>query len=147
MDLTQAYPRSPYEQLDGLTWLPRMIDKARAHVAGTVGEYSYPCGMDRAALDFYGVSAEAILDLIRAEASDEAIARYVRAHMFPRSTDELEAFRFGLLFAPPQEDEHCALLEQLRSEMGPKGRTIRTFAEAIAIDENWPIPKSHVEAP
>lgn len=139
MDLTKLYPRSPYEELDGLTWLPRMIDKARAHLAGTLGEYSYPCGMDRAALDFYGVSADALLDLIREDATDEAIARFVRAHMVPRSADDLEAFRLRLLFTPPQEDEHCALLEQLRNEMGPKGRSITTFAEAIAVDENWPV--------
>src|ERR1017187_7946969 len=40
MDLTKAYPRSPNEMLD-LPMLPRTIDKARAVLDGTLGEYVY----------------------------------------------------------------------------------------------------------
>jgi hypothetical protein len=34
MDLTQTVPRSPYETLGGIVFLPRAIDKMRAHLAG-----------------------------------------------------------------------------------------------------------------
>ena len=36
-DLTKEFPRSPLEELDGLPWLPRMVDKVRALQAGTIG--------------------------------------------------------------------------------------------------------------
>lgn len=142
MDLTSTHPRSPYDQLDGLPWLPRMIDKARAHAAGTLGEYSYPCGMDRATLDFYGIAPDTFLQLVQREPTDQGIAAYVRTHMSPRSPEEIAVFRNGLLFLPPRDDEPCALLEQLCQELAPGGRAITTFAEAIAVDEGWPIPKA-----
>jgi len=45
-DLTQSPPRSPRVRLGGFAHLPRLIDKARATLAGTNGEYNYDCGMD-----------------------------------------------------------------------------------------------------
>lgn len=141
MDLTQTHPRSPYAELDGLPWLPRMIDKARAAAAGSLGDYSYPCGMDEAALSFYGFEAQAFLEVVKTSASDEAVLRHVRAQMVSRSMAEIEAFRRKLLFLPPQDDERCSLLDAIRAEMGPKGVEVTTFAEAIALDEGWAVPK------
>ncbi|MBI5777374.1 MAG: DUF5069 domain-containing protein, partial [Nitrospirae bacterium] len=43
MDLRKNYPRSPREKLAGYVHLPRMIDKCRASLAGTEGDYIYPC--------------------------------------------------------------------------------------------------------
>ena len=39
MDLTRDAPRSPYESLGGIVFVPRAIDKGRADLAGTLGEY------------------------------------------------------------------------------------------------------------
>ena len=39
MDLTRDVPRSPYEKLGGIVFLPRSIDKGRAELAGTLGDY------------------------------------------------------------------------------------------------------------
>ena len=38
-NLTQHPPRSPRVRLGGYTILPRLLDKARAVIAGTAGEY------------------------------------------------------------------------------------------------------------
>ncbi len=76
MDLTRSFPRSPWLALDGYTWLPRLIDKARAHLAGTLGDYHYG---DTAPMDAYffqatGITADAFLACVATEPSDEAIA-------------------------------------------------------------------------
>ena len=52
MDLRNSYPRSVHEPLGGYVHLGRMIDKARAKHAGTLGEYIYPCPLDHRLLDF-----------------------------------------------------------------------------------------------
>lgn len=39
IDLRTRPPRHPLAQLDGLVMLPRTIDKARALLAGTIGDY------------------------------------------------------------------------------------------------------------
>ena len=45
-DLSKTPPRSPRERLGGFVIAARMLDKARADLAGTQGEYNYyPCGL------------------------------------------------------------------------------------------------------
>ncbi len=58
-DLTQHPPRSPRVRLGGFVILPRMLDKGRATIAGTTGEYRYACPLDQRFLDFAGIDPEA----------------------------------------------------------------------------------------
>lgn len=81
MDLTRDVPRSPFEELRGYSWLPRMIDKARAMYAGTLGDYSpYPCPGDRLFLSHFALDPAPLGDLIKGGASDDEILAYVQAH-------------------------------------------------------------------
>jgi Domain of unknown function (DUF5069) len=59
-DLTQRPPRSPRQRLGGYALLPRMLDKGRATLAGTNGEYHYACPNDQRFLEFAGVDPEAL---------------------------------------------------------------------------------------
>ena len=52
MDLTQSFPRSPKMKMSGLVMVPRMIDKARAYNAEALGEYIFPCPLDKIILKF-----------------------------------------------------------------------------------------------
>ena len=45
------------DTLEGYAWLPRIIDKARAADAGTLGGYVHPCPVDRRCLDLLGIEA------------------------------------------------------------------------------------------
>ena len=60
MDLTQSFPRSPKVQLAGLVHLPRMLDKAGAFNAGTLGEYYFPCPLDDIILEFLQTDSESL---------------------------------------------------------------------------------------
>ena len=60
MDLRTTHPRSPREKLAGYAHLARIIDKCRAVLAGTQGDYIYPCPMDKRLLDFAGLAAVAM---------------------------------------------------------------------------------------
>ncbi len=42
-DLTVKVPRGLYAELEGYAWLPRMLDKGRATLAGTAGGYPFGC--------------------------------------------------------------------------------------------------------
>ena len=54
-DLTKRPPRSARVRLGGYVILPRCLDKLRATLAGTVGEYHYACPLDRRfPIDFAG---------------------------------------------------------------------------------------------
>lgn len=94
MDLTQSYPRSPRAKLMGLPMLPRTIDKARALIAGTIGEYVYgeKSSFDMALLDFLGVTPAAFLEGVRASKDDAGVEAWIRANARPIAPAEAEAF-------------------------------------------------------
>jgi hypothetical protein len=57
-NLTHEEPEAMDATIAGYPWLPRMIDKARASQAGTLGSYyRYPCPIDTACLDLLGIDA------------------------------------------------------------------------------------------
>lgn len=93
MDLTKQAPRSPYERLGGVVWLPRIIDKARARLAGTLGDYNFapPKRMDSYFLHKTGVDAEAFLEAVRQNPSDEGVVAWFEAHQ-KLTPEEKETF-------------------------------------------------------
>ena len=94
MDLTKTYPRSPNDRLLDLPMLPRTIDKARAALDGTLGEYVFGAksSFDMALLDFLGLTPERFLDGVRQSPDDPAVTAWLRAHARRAMPAEVEAF-------------------------------------------------------
>lgn len=72
-------------------WLPRFIDKARHHFAGMLAEdfqraFCSPLGIDGVFFAHFALKKEEILEAIRREKSDEAIAAWFVAR--PESGEE-----------------------------------------------------------
>src|ERR1043166_9772446 len=59
-NLTQRPPRSPRVRLGGYVSLGRILDKGRAEIAGTAGEYKYNNPMDHHWFRFTGITADAL---------------------------------------------------------------------------------------
>ena len=57
-DLTKVAPRSAYEKINGYGILARAIDKGRATIAGTNGEFNFDCPVDNKLLHFVGLKGE-----------------------------------------------------------------------------------------
>src|SRR5574342_615529 len=97
MDLQKNFPRSMRVKLVGYVHLARMIDKCRAVLAGTEGEYIYPCPMDERLLEFAGITADQFTAAVKSNQTDEGVAAWfcktVRAH----PTAELEAWNRMML--------------------------------------------------
>ena len=76
----------------GLPMLPRTIDKARAKLAGTLGEYVYGAksSFDVALLAFLGLTPEQFLDGVRQSPDDAAMERWLRANARQFTTREAE---------------------------------------------------------
>jgi quercetin dioxygenase-like cupin family protein len=79
-DLTREAPRGTGDTLDGYAWLPRMLDKARATLAGTAGDYLFGCPVDHTCLARLGVPPEVVLDLAERYDDDNAVLDALRAH-------------------------------------------------------------------
>ena len=69
-ELTIHPPRSPRVRLGGYTILPRLLDKARAVIAGTAGEYKYNNPNDGHFFRFTGISPEALMEQVRTGTGD-----------------------------------------------------------------------------
>jgi quercetin dioxygenase-like cupin family protein len=74
-------------ELEGYAWIPRMLDKARATLAGTAGGYQFGCPVDHTCMARLGVSPELVLDLAAAHSDDHAVLAELRRHGIPDARD------------------------------------------------------------
>ena len=80
LDLTKNYPRSPRETLAGYVIAARMLDKCRAVLAGTAGEYHFDCPLDNQFLGFAGIDAEQFKAFVATGATDVEVAGWIEQH-------------------------------------------------------------------
>ena len=77
-DLTKEAPRSPHERLGGFVILARTIDKCRAAIAGTVGEYHFDCPLDNTLFSFKGIKGADFKKCVETGATDAEIIEWVK---------------------------------------------------------------------
>lgn len=83
-DLTKRPPRSPFDELDGIKLLPRAIDKARAHLAGTLGDYIYcDCKVNAQLFETLGVTEDDFLEAVRTSPTDDDVATWLHERVRP----------------------------------------------------------------
>jgi hypothetical protein len=73
-DLSREEPAPMDAKLGGYPWLPRIIDKARASQAGTLGDYyRYPCPIDAACLALLGIDDDTFRETANRAADDHGV--------------------------------------------------------------------------
>ena len=73
------------EELDGYAYLPRMFDKARAHLAGDSDAPMYGCPLDHSCMARLGVYPDEVLELVRVHGEDD---RAILAGLLERGIPE-----------------------------------------------------------
>ncbi len=74
LDLRREAPRRWNEQLDGVIWLPRLIDKTRASLNGTLGAYLYgQSPVDIELLHTLGLGHRAFAEIVASAPNDPAV--------------------------------------------------------------------------
>ena len=69
--------------LEGYAWLPRLIDKARAARAGTLGGVVHPCPVDRRCMELLGIDVATLHTIIDRERTDAGVLAALRRHGIP----------------------------------------------------------------
>jgi quercetin dioxygenase-like cupin family protein len=82
-DLTLVEPHPLDSELDGYAWIPRMLDKARATLAGTNGRYMFGCPVDHTCMARLGVNPDLVLELAGRYADDHDVLDELRRHGIP----------------------------------------------------------------
>jgi hypothetical protein len=141
MDLRHSFPRSMREKLNGYVHLARMIDKCRAVLAGTEGEYIYPCPMDVRLLEFAGLTDEQFTAAVKANATDEGIMQWFRQRATPHSESELEQWNKMMLTRGPSTPDKQAYFNELRDAVDPSRTDLTAWADLQDLEEGRIVPK------
>lgn len=91
-DLTKEAATSPRHRTGGYAILSRMADKARADIAGQIGNYHTDCPLDHMLLDWKGVEYAGVRKALEGGATDDEIAAYLDTHGTPRAPEEIHAW-------------------------------------------------------
>ena len=137
------YPRSGREQLGGVAFLPRTIDKMRGHIAGTAGEYVAMRGLSSRVFDLYGVTAEQFMEAVRQNPDDEGVLRWLQQHGSKQpAPEEIEQHNRAILEAGPRDEAGLARFRANLEKLGFGDRTdVRTFVDAEDLEEGREVPR------
>jgi len=95
-DLSAGPPRRWNVAVEGIIWLPRMIDKARAYAAGTLGAYLFgQSPVDDALLKRIGLSYRDVIAIAVAQPDDAAVLAAIEARV-PGATARLQRWSASL---------------------------------------------------
>ena len=127
-DLTKQAPHSPRERIAGFAIASRAVDKCRASVAGTLGEYHFDCPLDNQLFSFKGINGGQFKTAVQAAENYEDIGIWLRANGTAKTpveinkwSDEVEA---GSMMKNP--DKRAFFIEEC-SRLGLNPETSSTF--------------------
>ena len=136
-DLTQHAPRSVRTQLGGYAVLPRLLDKCRASLAGTVGDYHTDCPLDQEFTNFVGIDYDALRTQVATDKSDGELLAWIQEHADHQRTPwEISQWSEYQNIRSPQPHTELAayFLEVLESHNKSRG-DITSFADLLDLDD------------
>jgi hypothetical protein len=134
-DLRKEFPRSPNETLGGYVILPRIIDKCRAVLAGTNGEYNYNCPLDQRFFNFAQVDAEAFKAQVAQGKDEAALLEWIKGNSKGLSEDEILVWSYQTRWDRPQGHDRIAYFEKLRLSACPNHPRIETWFQLLDAEE------------
>ncbi|MBM3824973.1 MAG: DUF5069 domain-containing protein [Verrucomicrobia bacterium] len=135
-DLTKQPPRSPRVRLGGVAILPRMLDKARALLAGTQGDYKFGCPLDQRCLDFLGVEAEALKKFVAGGQGDGAVLDWIKSQSksYPDDASIAAWSTFEEQRAPSQLDSR-EYFHSTHQTIAPARTDLMTWFDLLDLDD------------
>lgn len=138
MNLTQRPPRSPRVRLGGYVLLPRMLDKCRAELAGTSGEYHYNCPLDQRFFRFTGIDAEQLKAEVARGLGDAEILAWVDANAPVKHSDyeiaQWSAYREAAV--PADNESRTYVSDGITRAGGAAREDIGTWFEFLDFDDH-----------
>lgn len=128
-DLKSVFPRSPRAMLGGYVIVARIVDKCRATLNGTNGEYNFNCPLDRRFFDFTGINANDFMNYVATGAPDENVGAWVQEHSIIK--EKIDVVRWNneqrYMTIDKRPDETQLFFEELLSKEFPDARIIFAF--------------------
>lgn len=141
MDLRNSFPRSMRHELGGYVHLARMIDKCRAVLSGTQGEYIYPCPLDERLLEFAGIASADFTEAVKAHPDDRGVVDWFLRTARPHGEAERAAWNEALLRRGPSSPESAERFKQSRDAIDPTRADLTAWADLQDLEEGRPVPR------
>jgi hypothetical protein len=140
MDLQTGFPRSMRVKMAGYVHLARMIDKCRAVLAGTEGEYIYPCPMDDRLMEFVGITSDQFTAAVKANPTDEGVATWFQQTATPHPPAELEEWNRKLLLRGPSSPESLEKFKKYRDAVNSSRTDLTAWSDLQDLEEGRTVP-------
>lgn len=146
-DLTKQAPHSPRERFGGFAILARTVDKCRASVNGTLGEYHYDCPLDNQLFSFKEINGEQFKGAVVSARCYEDVADWLQTTGTPRTSseiknwsDKMEHTQLKDIPTLQQDPEHKKEVSESCRKLGLDFNTATLFEWLEADDEaSFPI--------
>lgn len=134
-------------KLAGYAHLARMIDKCRAVLAGTEGEYIYPCPMDERLLEFVGITSAQFTAAVKANTTDEGVLAWFQQHAQPHQPKELQDWNQKLLERGPSSPQSAAKFKTYLTAIDSSRTDITAWSDLQDLEEGRVVPTRGVDSP
>ncbi len=136
-DLTTEFPRSPREMLGGYVVAVRALDKCRAVLAETNGEYHFNCPLDNTFFEFTGISGDDFKEFVATGADDDAVGKWIQENSKVQDKRETIAWNnkmrdLRLVDMPIELQE---FLEGYIPQYIPSNKIVRVWFDVYDIEE------------
>lgn len=133
-DLTQHPPRSVRVRIGGYAHLARLLDKARAVIAGKAGEFHYNCPLDQRFFAFTGIDHEKMLAEIKTGKTDVQMLEWVNTQS-KRPVNEVIAWSGWLENLGPGGAEGHEWIGSVLKKHNSARDDIRSFSDLLDLDD------------
>jgi hypothetical protein len=141
MDLRKSFPRSMRVKMEGYVHFARMIDKCRAVLAGTEGEYIYPCPMDERLMKFAGITDKEFTATVKANPTDEGVTQWFMKASIPHQQVERNEWNEMMLTRGPSTPDKQKYFNKLRDAVDPSRTDLTAWADLQDLEEGRAVPK------
>ncbi|MEO7678302.1 MAG: DUF5069 domain-containing protein [Verrucomicrobiota bacterium] len=136
-DLTKEFPRSPRETLGGYVLAARCLDKCRAVLNQSAGEFHYNCPLDQRFLSFAQVDAEKLKEFVGTGASDAEVGTWIANNSKKRERVEIIQWNnqqrdVRLSELPPELQE---FMEDYIQQFVPRNRPVYHWFDVYDLEE------------
>ncbi|HXC99705.1 MAG TPA: DUF5069 domain-containing protein [Verrucomicrobiae bacterium] len=91
-DLNKVAPHSPRDRIAGFVIASRAVDKCRATLAGTPGEYHYDCPLDNMLFSFKGITGDQFKTVVQTSTNYEEIGAWLQANGTAKTPAEIKTW-------------------------------------------------------
>ena len=136
-NLTQRPPRSPRVRLGGYVVLPRILDKGRAVLAGTAGEYKYNNPADYHWFGYTGITPEALKAELETGKGDGEMLAWIEKNA-PNKRSPWEIQQWSAYFSERGPDSDVETLEVFAKRVGEFNKNredVRTWFDLLDLDD------------